>query len=944
MTAVLTSANGILSLLDEPEEEVQAHALQELDKLVDHFWAEIAPAVPKIEELYEDEEFPSRDLAAVVASKVFYHLEELDDSLKYALGAGSLFDVEEDSEYVQTLIAKSIDDYIRIRKEAFEANEEPVVDERLEVIVEKMFDRCYADGKYQQALGIAIESRRLDIIKKSIVTSEDMPAMLEYGFGLSTSVITSREFRHKTLKVLVELYQSLEVPDYLNMCQCLLFLDDHAAVASIMQGLLEKDPLMAYQVGFDLYENQNQPFLTRVLREFPEAETKEGGEAKEGEEAKAEAVEDDGIAACMIKLKAILTGDTPINLYLHFLYGHNSSDLNILNLIKDKLEARNSVTHNATVMAHSIMHVGTTVDVFLRDNLEWLARATNWAKFTATASIGMIHRGHHKESLKLLEPYLPKDGVAGSPYQEGGALYALGLVHTGNAGDKADYLLEALRNAGTNEIVQHGACLGLGLVAMASQNQTIYEEVKSVVFTESAVAGQAAGLAMGLVLLGSGNGEALEEMLKYAHETQHERIIRGLAMGMALIVYGREEESDVLVEQLIRDKDPILRYGGLYALAMAYVATSNNSAIRKCLHVAVSDVSDDVRRAAVTALGFVMSNNPQQVPRVVALLAESYNPHVRYGSCLAVGIACAGTGHADAIALLEPLLKDRVDFVRQGAFIAMSMVLIQHNEALEPKVASFRKAIMDSVAAKGDTMTKLGAILGAGILDAGGRNMTMSLLSAAGHKKMAAIVGMAIFPQFWYWYPEAHFISLAFSPTAVIGLNADLKMPKPFTFTSSAKPSLYAYPPPVEMNVEKEKKQVKKATLSVAKAKARANKKKDAMDTSEDKDAKKEGEEDKNEEEKKTEEKKEEKKPEPEFEILSNPARVTFKQRLVVSFSQTEDSRYIPVKKALSGIVMLRDRKQGDAEELVVPKPPKIGVPGVSDDEPNPPEPFEFLR
>jgi 26S proteasome regulatory subunit N2 len=36
-----------------------------------------------------------------------------------------------------------------------------------------------------------------------------------------------------------------------------------------------------------------------------------------------------------------------------------------------------------------------------------------------------------------------------------------------------------------------------------------------VVFTESAIAGQSAGLAMGLILLGSGNGEALEEMLKY---------------------------------------------------------------------------------------------------------------------------------------------------------------------------------------------------------------------------------------------------------------------------------------------------------------------------------------------------------------------------------------------------------------------------------------------
>ncbi len=29
---------------------------------------------------------------------------------------------------------------------------------------------------------------------------------------------------------------------------------------------------------------------------------------------------------------------------------------------------------------------------FCRENLEWLARATNWAKFTATASLGVIHK------------------------------------------------------------------------------------------------------------------------------------------------------------------------------------------------------------------------------------------------------------------------------------------------------------------------------------------------------------------------------------------------------------------------------------------------------------------------------------------------------------------------------------------------------------------------
>ena len=47
-------------------------------------------------------------------------MEELDDAVKYALGAGPLFDIEERTEYVQTLIAKCIDDYIQLRTEAFE--------------------------------------------------------------------------------------------------------------------------------------------------------------------------------------------------------------------------------------------------------------------------------------------------------------------------------------------------------------------------------------------------------------------------------------------------------------------------------------------------------------------------------------------------------------------------------------------------------------------------------------------------------------------------------------------------------------------------------------------------------------------------------------------------------------------------------------------------------
>lgn len=58
---------------------------------------------------------------------------------------------------------------------------------------------------------------------------------------------------------------------------------------------------------------------------------------------------------------------------------------------------------------------------------------------------------------------------------------------------------------------------------------------------------------MGLVMLGTASEKALDEMLQYAHETQHEKIIRGLAIGIAFLMFGKEDEADVLIERLLSD-------------------------------------------------------------------------------------------------------------------------------------------------------------------------------------------------------------------------------------------------------------------------------------------------------------------------------------------------------------------------------------------------------
>ena len=591
----------------------------------------------------------------------------------------------------------------------------------------------------------------------------------------------------------------------------------------------------------------------------------------------------------MDKLASILSGEKPIYLNLQFLIRNDKTDPLILKQTKDAV--RVSICHTATVIANGLMHSGTTHDQFLRDNLDWLSRATNWAKLSATATLGVIHRGHEKESRSLMQSYLPKDTAGtSSGYAEGGGLYALGLIHANHGAEIIEYLLGQVKEA-SSEQIKHGGCLGLGLAAMGSHRADVYEQLKFCLYQDDAVTGEAAGLAMGLCELGSKSSGAIEDMVAYAQETQHEKILRGLAVGISLVMYGRLEEADPLIESLTRDKDAILRRSGMYTIAMAYCGTGNNKAIRKLLHVAVSDVNDDVRRAAVTGLGFLLFKQPDHCPGVVQLLSESYNPHVRYGAAMALGIACAGTGNKEALGLIEPMKNDPTNYVRQGALIASAMILVQQTEQTCPKVKDFRALYQKVITDKHeDVMAKFGAILAQGIIDAGGRNVTVSLQSRTGHTNMLGVVGMLVFTQYWYWFPLSHFLSLAFQPTAIIGLNSNLDMPVA-QFKSSAKPSMYGYTPNIEEKKKEDKEKVATAVLSITAKQKKKNAEKGKKDGEEKMDVDTEKKDDKKEkmevDEKKEEDKKEgeekKKEAEPLFEMLANPARVMKAQLKVVT-------------------------------------------------------------
>lgn len=142
------------------------------------------------------------------------------------------------------------------------------------------------------------------------------------------------------------------------------------------------------------------------------------------------------------------------------------------------------------------------------------------------------------------------------------------------------------------------------------------------------------------------------------------------------------------------------------------------------------------------------------------------------------------------------------------------MVFIQVTEAQEPKVATIKKLYNKMIEDKHeDVLSRMGSIISQGVLNAAGRNATLCLTTRDGNLRQNAIVGLMLFAQHWYWYPMLNFLNLALTPTAIIGINDKLKVPKSFKSISNAKPSVYKYPEMLKVD-EKKKEKVTVAVLS----------------------------------------------------------------------------------------------------------------------------------
>ena len=133
-----------------------------------------------------------------------------------------------------------------------------------------------------------------------------------------------------------------------------MFLDESEGVASILEKLLHSenkdDALLAFQIAFDLVENEHQAFLLNVRDRLapPKSQPLETAQPKPSETASTQnasangqddvqMTDDDSVpmvnvpedpietmyAERLNKIRGILSGETSIQLTLQFLYSHN---------------------------------------------------------------------------------------------------------------------------------------------------------------------------------------------------------------------------------------------------------------------------------------------------------------------------------------------------------------------------------------------------------------------------------------------------------------------------------------------------------------------------------------------------------------------------------------------------------------------------------------------
>lgn len=133
--------------------------------------------------------------------------------------------------------------------------------------------QLYSSFEATQAIGIALESHRLDLILQIFKLNEDV-SLLSYAMDAVLETNFSLSYRNQVLNFLLPLFPPLEpkAPHVHAVTRLLVTLSDANLTIPLLTALVPKETLLAYQLAFDLVEGGGQDFLEAIRTQLPEGD------------------------------------------------------------------------------------------------------------------------------------------------------------------------------------------------------------------------------------------------------------------------------------------------------------------------------------------------------------------------------------------------------------------------------------------------------------------------------------------------------------------------------------------------------------------------------------------------------------------------------------------------------------------------------------------------
>ncbi|KAF2273049.1 26S proteasome non-ATPase-like protein regulatory subunit 2 [Westerdykella ornata] len=338
----------------------------------------------------------------------------------------------------------------------------------------------------------------------------------------------------------------------------------------------------------------------------------------------------------------------------------------------------------------------------------WVWKTKDEGMLSTAASLGMLLLWDVEMGLDKIDPY---NNVEDSMIRAGAEL-ATGILNSG-VRMESDPVLALLGDEdqlhSKNIHVRIGAIMGLGIAYAGSNKEELLELLLPIVSDtnlDMQISAMAA-LALGMVFVGSANGEVTDALMNTLLDEDRTKQLtskwtRFMALGLALLFFGQQEEVEVILETLKALDHPMSKPTAVLAEVCAWAGTGAVLKIQQLLHICNEHIEEDsdekkgdellqsyaviglslvamgedigqdmilrtfghlmhygeanIRKAVPLAMGLISPSNPQmKLYDTLSRYSHDNDNDVAVNSIFAMGLLGAGTNNARLAQLLRQL-------------------------------------------------------------------------------------------------------------------------------------------------------------------------------------------------------------------------------------------------------------------------------------------------